>query len=65
MSSEGDSKGAKREFFALLEKAGSMGRFQYMLTGFMSVANYLCGGFTCILPFLYYQDPYQCDPTLP
>ena len=55
----------QRAFFGLLERVGAIGRYQHILLLFMCMAVYLCGGITCITPFLFFQDPYHCPPGIP
>lgn len=43
-----------------MEKVGSFGRYQYLTIIFWCVANFICGQFTYSMPFLFYQDPYDC-----
>ena len=43
-----------------MEKVGSFGRYQYITIVFWSIANFICGQFTYSMPFLFYQDPYDC-----
>lgn len=47
-------------YFDLMEKVGSMGRYQQMTIVFWSVVSYLCGGLLLVAPFLFYQDSYEC-----
>lgn len=50
-----------RIFFQLMEKAGTSGRYQIITTFLWSLTAYLCGGLLFITPFLFYQEPYQCE----
>lgn len=54
---------SERVYFQLLEKVGSMGRYQKITIALWSIISYLCGGLMLITPFLFYQDPYQCTQT--
>lgn len=54
-----------RVFFNLLEKAGTFGRYQKIITFIWCIVSYLCGGLMLIIPFLYYQDPYVCPSGFP
>ena len=49
-----------RVFFSLIEKVGSMGRYQKIQTVLWCVMGYICGGLILMIPFLLFQDPYSC-----
>jgi MFS family permease len=51
-------------FFNLLEKVGTIGKYQKITLIFWSLACYLCGGFVLITPFLFFQDPYTCPASI-
>lgn len=42
-----------------------MGRYQIVAVVFMCLLGYLTGGLMLMTPYLFYQDPYQCDTTPP
>lgn len=44
----------------MLEKAGTAGRYQQITTLIWCIVGYLCGGLMLIIPYLFYQDPYDC-----
>jgi hypothetical protein len=48
-------------FFAMLEKAGTTGKYQKITTLIWCIVGYLCGGLMLIIPYLFYQDPYDCS----
>lgn len=50
-----------RVFFSMLERAGTFGRYQKIITLLWCVVGYLCGGLMLIIPYLFYQDPYDCS----
>ena len=52
----------QRIFFSLLERAGGMGKYQYVVIIVISIINYLGGGLILIPPYLFFQDPYSCSP---
>jgi MFS transporter, putative metabolite:H+ symporter len=54
-----------RVFFAMLEKAGTAGRYQQVITLLWCLVGYLCGGLMLIIPYLFYQDPYDCSGKYP
>ena len=52
-------------FFGLIQKVGSMGRYQMCHMLLWSIMGYVAGGIVLMTPFLFYQDPYQCPPDIP
>ena len=54
----------ERVFFNLLSKVGTIGKYQTITVVFWSIVSYLCGGLMFIVPFLLYQDPYDCGDLL-
>ena len=52
-------------FFSFVERSGSMGKYQLILVVVLSLAQYLCGGFFLIAPYIFYQDPYLCPDKSP
>ena len=41
------------------------GAYQKVSLVFWCVSCYICGGITLIIPFLLYQDPYDCPQPHP
>lgn len=64
MPEEADSTDS-RVFFMMLEKAGTFGRYQKITTLIWCIVGYLCGGLMLIIPYLFYQDPYDCSQAGP
>lgn len=48
----------------MLERAGTFGNYQKLTTLVYCIIGYLCGGLMLIIPFLFYQDPYECKETI-
>jgi len=46
-----------------MEKVGTMGRYQVVTFLIWCLMVYMAGGLTLMVPFLFYQDPYTCDPS--
>ena len=38
-----------------------MGPYQVRMIFFLTIINYLAGGLFIISPYLFYQDPYECE----
>lgn len=55
---------SSRVFFTMLERAGTFGNYQKLTTLVYCIVGYLCGGLMLIIPFLFYQDPYECKETV-
>lgn len=55
---------SSRVFFMMLERAGTFGNYQKLTTLVYCIIGYLCGGLMLIIPFLFYQDPYECKETV-
>ena len=60
-----NEKPDSRVFFSMLEKAGTAGRYQKITTLIYCVIGYMCGGLMLIIPFLFYEDPYDCKGDYP
>jgi hypothetical protein len=56
-----DESGGARIFFKLLEKVGAFGRYQVMTITLWCLIMYLNGGLMFMTPFLFYEDPYDCE----
>lgn len=58
-SSTDDSEGSV--FFSLIEKVGAMGRYQVITFALWAALSILTGGLMLMTPFLFFQDPYDCQ----
>lgn len=61
---EKSHESGSRVFFMMLERAGTFGNYQKLTTLIYCIIGYLCGGLMLIIPFLFYQDPYECKETI-
>ena len=50
----------QRIFFNLINRAGSMGKYQISMCVILSLVSMVSGGLVLMTPFLFYQDPYHC-----
>lgn len=48
-------------FFSSIERVGSMGKYQIYTQVVWCAMSYMAGGLLFITPFLFFQDPYQCQ----
>jgi hypothetical protein len=51
--------------FELFSRVGTIGKYQYITLIFWCISQYLCGGITLMIPFLLYQDPFNCPQAYP
>jgi VIT1/CCC1 family predicted Fe2+/Mn2+ transporter len=63
-STEEHEKVDDRVFFALQERAGSMGNYQKGTVALWCLVGYLTGGLMLITPYLFFQDPYNCPDSM-
>lgn len=59
-----DNSQDDRLFFSLMQKAGSMGNYQIFTYVLWSMIAYIIGGMVFSIPFLFYQNDYQCTQAM-